>query len=153
VRANPLALGLLVAIACGLPGGRVSLADPTAEQDGLPLPDSTWQRLGLPESPTPESGRGVGVVVIDDAGLHSLLLPLGDRLKHVIVNEAMKVTLVEPLRDYQPREKEDVEDSHGVPSLLQMAAAPFRVHDRNYVGLAPGATYFVVPTTAMTSGG
>jgi serine protease AprX len=145
VRANPLAFGLLIAIACGPAGGHTSLADPAAERDGPSLPDPTWRRLGLPESPTPESGRGVGVVVIDDAGLHSLLMPLGDRLKHVIVDEAMNVTLAEPLRDYQPREKEDVEDSHGVRALLQMAAAPFRVHDGSYIGLAPGATYFVVP--------
>jgi serine protease AprX len=145
VRANPLAFGLLVAIACGPPGGQTSRADPAAEQDGPRLPDPTWMRLGLSEGPTPRSGRGVGVVMVDDAGLHSALLHLGDRLKHVIVDEAMSVTLVEPLRNFKPREQEAVDDSHGVPSLLQMAAAPFRVHDRSYIGLAPGATYFVVP--------
>ena len=148
MRANPLAFGLLVAIACGPPGGQTSRADPAAERDGPRLPDPTWQRLGLSEGPTLESGRGVGVVMIDDAGLHSTLVHLGDRLKHVIVDEEMNVTLVEPLRDYKPREQEDVNEyhgSHGVLSLLQMAAAPFRVHDRSYIGLAPGATYFVVP--------
>ena len=145
MRTNPLAFGFLIAIAFGTPGGRTSLAHPAAERDGPRLPDPTWKRLGLSESPTPESGRGVGVVMIDDGGLHSALLPLGDRLKHVIVDEAMNVTLIEPLRDFKPRGKEDVNDSHGVPSLLAMAAAPFRVHDGSYIGLAPGATYFVVP--------
>src|SRR4051812_19895121 len=112
-RAKPLAFGLLVVLAFGPPPGmHTSFADP-AERDGLRLPDPTWKRLGLSESPTPESGRGVGVVMIDDGGLHSALLPLGDRLKHVIVDEAMNVTLVEPLRDFKPREKEDVNDSHG----------------------------------------
>ena len=89
----------------GLPGGHTSLADPAAERDGPRLPDPTWKRLGLSESPTLESGRGVGVVMIDDAGLHSALLHLGDRLKHVIVDEEMNVTLVEPLRDYKPRDE------------------------------------------------
>lgn len=145
MRTNPLVIGLLVAIACGLRGGHARLADPAADRNRPRLPDPTWQRLGLPESPTPESGRGVGVVVVDDAALHSLLLPLADRLKHVIVDEEMSVKLVEPLKDFTPRAKEKVNDSHGVPTLLAMAAAPFRVHDRDYIGLAPGATYFVVP--------
>lgn len=114
-------------------------------QDIPRSPDPVWKRLGLVECPTPESGKGVGVVMIDDAGLHSSLRHMGDGLKHVTVDEDRNVALVEPLRDFEPPEKENADDSHGVPSLLQMAAAPFRVRDRRYIGLAPGATYFVVP--------
>lgn len=136
-------VGLLaILLAAPVAGGADS--DPAGQEPPC-SPDPVWKRLGLVESPTPESGKGVGIVMIDDAGLHSALLHLGDRLKHVTVDEDMNVALVEPLRDFKPPGKEDVDDSHGVPSLLQMGAAPFRVHDRSYIGLAPGATYFVVP--------
>ncbi|WP_406697006.1 S8 family serine peptidase [Singulisphaera sp. Ch08] len=109
------------------------------------MPDPVWKRLGLAEPPTLESGRGVGVVILDDAELHPALRHLGNRLKHVTVDTCGNVTLVEPLSREKIRELDRVDDSHGVPSLLQMAAAPFQVRDASYIGLAPGATYFVVP--------
>lgn len=113
-------------------------------------PDAIWQRLGLRESPTPESGRGVGIVQIDDGGLHPALRPLGERLKHVIVGQDMSVSLTEPLKVYKDRE--DAEYTHGVRGLLQMASVPFRVRDRTYGGLAPGATYFVIPYLTVPDG-
>ena len=76
------------------------LIEPAAGQGEPASPDPTWRRLGLPESPTPESGRGVGVVVIDDAGLHPALRHLSERLKHVIVGQDMSVSLAEPLKAY-----------------------------------------------------
>jgi serine protease AprX len=124
-------------------GSHPILAELTAGQEEMASPDPIWRRIGLAESPTPESGRGVGVAVIDDGGLHSALQPLGVRLKRVIVDEDMSVSLTEPLSGYEPREHEEY--THGVEALLQMASAPFRVRDRTYSGLAPGATYFVVP--------
>jgi serine protease AprX len=144
VRANSLVLAISIVLGMGLPLGPLSiLSEPAAGQNKPSPPDPTWQRLGLPESPTPESGRGVGIVVMDDDGLHPALRHLGKRLKHVTVAQDMSVSLVEPLKAYKDRE--DAEYTHGVRTLLQMASAPFRVRDRTYGGLAPGATYFVIP--------
>jgi serine protease AprX len=142
----------LIAIGLGLPlGTHPSPAEPVTEREEPSTPDPTWQRLGLPESPTPESGRGVGIVQIDDDGLHPALRHLGDRLKHVIVGQDMSVSLVEPLKAYKDRE--DAEYTHGVRGRLQMASAPFRVGDRTYGGLAPGATYFVIPYLTVRDAG
>jgi serine protease AprX len=152
VRANSLVFAIPIILGIGLSvGSPPLLAEPAAGQEEPAPPDPTWQRLGLPESPTPESGRGVGVVQIDDGGLHPALRPLGDRLKHVIVGQDMSVSLAEPLEAYKDRE--DAEYTHGVRGLLQMASAPFRVRDRTYGGLAPGATYFVIPYLTVREDG
>ncbi len=143
MRATSLAFAIPIILGIGLPLGTPPLlTEPAAGQEQPAPPDPTWQRLGLPESPTPESGRGVGIVVMDDDGLHPALRHLGERLKHVTVAQDMSVSLVEPLKAYKDRE--DAEYTHGVRTLLQMASAPFRVRDRTYSGLAPGATYFVI---------
>ena len=152
MRANSLVFAISIILGIGLPLAPLSILTEPAEGQEEPVPpDPTWQRLGLPEGPTPESGRGVGIVLIDDdPGLHPALRHLGERLKHVTVAEDMSVSLVEPLKAYKDRE--DAEYTHGVRALLQMASAPFRVRDRTYGGLAPGATYFVVPYFVTRSG-
>jgi serine protease AprX len=152
VRANSLGFAIPIILGIGLSvGSPPLLAEPAAGQEEPASPDPTWQRLGLPESPTPESGRGVGVVQLDDGGLHPALRPLGERLKHVIVGQDMSVSLAEPLEAYTDRD--DAEYTHGVRGLLQMASAPFRVRDRTYGGLAPGATYFVIPYLTVREDG
>ena len=152
MRANSLVFAIPIILGIGLSLGTPPLlTEPAAGQEEPAPPDPTWQRLGLPESPTPESGRGVGVVQIDDGGLHPALRPLGERLKHVIVGQDMSVSLAEPLKAYKDRE--DAEYTHGVRGLLQMASAPFRVRDRTYGGLAPGATYLVIPYLTVRDAG
>lgn len=149
MRASHLVLAISIILGTILPLGLpLFLTAPAAGQEDPAPPDPTWKRLGLPEGPAPDSGGGVGVVVIDDGALHSALRPLGGRLKHVIVDENMGVSLVEPLRDYQSGEHEEY--THGVEMLLQMASAPFRMRDRGYGGLAPGATYFVIPYATLS---
>lgn len=143
MRTKPLAVGLAVILGLGV---LLGLGGPASGQETPSAPDPVWKRLGLPESPTPDSGRGVGVVLLDDAGLHPALRPLGGRLKHVVVDPGMNVSLIEPLRDDKPGG--DGEYTHGVRALLQMAASPFRVGDQTHCGVAPGATYFVVPYRA-----
>lgn len=151
MRANSLVFAIPIILGTGLSlGAPPLLTEPATGQEEPASPDPTWQRLGLPEGPTPESGRGVGIVLIDDGGLHPALRPLGERLKHVTVGRDMSVSLVEPLKTYKDRE--DAEYTHGVRALLQMASAPFRVRNRTYGGLAPGATYFVVPYFVTRSG-
>jgi serine protease AprX len=148
MRANSLVFAIPIILGIGLiVGARPHFTEPAAGQEEQDPPDPIWQRLGLPESPTSESGRGVGVVLIDDGDLHPALRSLGERLKHVTVAQDMSVSLVEPLKAYKDRE--DAEYTHGVRALLQMASAPFRVRDRTYGGLAPGATYFVIPYTYL----
>src|SRR5690242_17602357 len=101
VRANSLVFAIPILLGMGLSlGAAPPLAEPAAGREGPDLPDPTWRRLGLPESPTPESGRGVGIVQIDDFGLHPALRHLGGRLKHVIVDQDMSVSLAEPLEAY-----------------------------------------------------
>jgi len=151
VRANSLVFAIPIILGIGLSlGPPPLLAESAAGREEPAPPDPTWQRLGLPESPTPESGRGVGIVLIDDGDLHPALRPLGERLKHVTVAQDMSVSLAEPLEAYKDRQ--DAEYSHGVRALLQMASVPFRVRDRTYGGLAPGATYFVIPYFVTRSG-
>ena len=144
MHARIVAFASLIVFGIGFPLGLPPLAiKSTLGREEPAPPDPTWRRLGLPECPTPESGRGVGIVLIDDGDLHPALRCLGERLKHVTVAEDMSVSLVEPLK--VSNDRENAEYSHGVSALLQMASAPFRVGDRTYGGLAPGATYFVVP--------
>jgi serine protease AprX len=151
VRATSLVFAIPIILGTGLSLGAPPLrTEPAAGQEEPAPPDPTWQRLGLPESPTPESGRGAGIVLIDDGDLHPALRHLGERLKHVIVGQDMSVSLAEPLKAYEDRE--DAEYSHGVSALLQMASAPFHVRDQTYGGLAPGATYFVIPYFVTQSG-
>jgi serine protease AprX len=145
VRARLLAISSLLALGSGLFfGGLANTDEPVAAQEGPHLPDPTWRRLGLLESPTPESGRGVGIVLLDDTGFHPALRHLGGRLKHVAVDGDGNVSLVEPLQSNEQSAGKE-EYPHGVEVLLQIASAPFRVRDRTYGGLAPGATYFVIP--------
>jgi serine protease AprX len=151
MRANSLVFAIPI-ILISLPLGPLSiLTEPAAGQEEPASPDPTWQRLGLPESPTPEAGRGVGVVQIDDGSPHPALRPLGERFKLVTVGQDMSISLVEPLKAYKDRE--DAEYTHGVRGLLQMASAPFRVRDRTYGGLAQGATYFVIPYLTVRDAG
>ena len=152
MRAGSIVLAIAATLGICPPSGPPPLAiGPTPARDEPAPPDPIWRRLGLPEGPTLESGRGVGVVLIDDGDLHPALRCLGERLKHVTVAEDMSVSLVEPLKDYQGRD--DAEYSHGVMALLQMGSAPFRVGDRTYGGPAPGATYFVVPYSYLDEPG
>ena len=67
------------------------------------------------------------------------------------VAQDMSVSLVEPLEAYKDRE--DAQYTHGVRGPLQMASAPFRVRDRTYGGLSPGATYFVIPYLTVREAG
>ena len=74
--ANSLVFAIPIILGIGLSlGAPPLLAEPAAGQEEPAPPDPTWQRLGLPESPTPESGRGVGIVLIDDGDLHPALRP------------------------------------------------------------------------------
>jgi serine protease AprX len=152
MRANTLVFAIPIILGISLPlGPPPLLTEPAAGQEEPAPPDPTWQRLGLPESPTPESGRGVGVVQIDDGSPHPALRPLGERFKLVTVAQDMSVSLAEPLKTYKDRE--DAEYTHGVRGRLQMASAPFRVRDRTYAGLAQGATYFVIPYLTVREDG
>jgi hypothetical protein len=55
VRANSLVLAVPIILGMGLPLGPLSiLTEPAAGQEQPAPLDPTWQRLGLPESPTPE---------------------------------------------------------------------------------------------------
>jgi len=101
VRANSLVFAIPIILGISLPFGPLSiLTEPAAGQEEPAPPDPTWQRLGLSESPTPEAGRGVGIVQIDDGSLHPALRPLGERLKLVTVGQDMSISLVEPLKDW-----------------------------------------------------
>ncbi len=76
MRANSLVSAIPIILGLGLPLGTPPIRiEPAAGQEQPAPPDTTWQRLGLPEGPTPEAGRGVGVVQIDDGGLHPALRP------------------------------------------------------------------------------
>ncbi len=76
MRANSLVFAIPIILGISLPlSPPPLLTEAAAGQEEPAPPDPTWQRLGLPESPTPESGRGVGVVQIDDGGLHPALRP------------------------------------------------------------------------------
>ena len=76
MRANSLMFGIPIIVGISLPLGPLSiLTERAAGQEEPAPPDPTWQRLGLPEGPTPEAGRGVGVVQIDDGDFHPALRP------------------------------------------------------------------------------
>jgi len=110
-------------------------------------PEPAWKRLGLPVSPTPDSGKGVGVVVVDeDWQYHKAFESLGERLWILDTDWLGSIEATQPnLLPEAQRPKAATHFSHGAKSLQQMSHLPFSYRGQEYIGLAPGATYFVVP--------
>ena len=114
--------------------GRSTLAGPDLE---------AARPVRKPDARSPAEAWGSSM--IDDAGLHSALAAPGDRLKHVSVDEDMNVSLVEPLGASKPPDKEDVKTATACRRSSRWPPPRSAWRDQSYIGLAPGATYFVVP--------
>ncbi len=142
VKKTAFGISVLCTVAC-LATLRPALPPPQIDRAPLASPDPVWKRLGFPEAPGLESGRGVGVVLLDDTGLHPALGHLGKRLRHLSINDELDVSLIEPPFEAHPADGK--ETTHGAESLLQMASSPFRAGGQDHGGVAPGASYFVVP--------
>ncbi len=104
----------------------------------IQAPDPVWKRLGLSEPPDEHAGEGIGVLVIDPIGYHPALLHLQGRLRHVIIDKNMQLTVEDP---FIHRERQVSLWEHGLKSLLCMAHAPFAYDSVEYTSLLPRADY------------
>ena len=108
------------------------------------LPEPTWMRLGFGTPPSEEnSGKDVGIVVMDQIQPHATLIHLGDRIKHIIVNNDLSITSENvALEPTNPTDATYCE--HGLMSVLSLAHAPFELEGNKYIGLAPAANIIVL---------
>ncbi|WP_409276101.1 S8 family serine peptidase [Neobacillus sp. SCS-31] len=105
--------------------------------------EPNWRRLGFDTTPDVNtSGKGVGIVIIDDIQPHNLIDHLGDRLKQVKVDDDFNISCLNvSLNQPKPLEKSK---EHGLMSLLLLAHKPLIVGDHYHVGLAPAATFIML---------
>lgn len=134
----------IIVIALALIASVSVAAEPTAAQ--FP-PEPAWKRLGLPDAPIPDSGKGIGVVVIDEDWTHNKTFEqLGERLWILDTDWLGRIQITQPnLLPESKGPKAAAHFSHGAKSLQQMSHLPFSYQGQEYIGLAPAAAYFVVP--------
>ena len=89
------------------------------------LPEPTWSRLGFSEAPNfTESGKNIGIVIIDTITPHPALQHLGDRLQYVTVHDDFSITCRNIALE-EPVEHDDASGEHGLMTLLALSHKPF----------------------------
>ncbi|MFG1732066.1 hypothetical protein [Paenibacillus sp. 843] len=75
-------------------------------------PEPTWARLGFSDAPDfTESGKNIGIVIIDTITPHPAIQHLGHRLKYVTVHDDFSVTC-QNIALEEPVENEDASGEH-----------------------------------------
>lgn len=110
------------------------------------LADPIGQRIEFEAIPNQdESGKGIGVVILDNVTNHPQIMHLRGRLTRIIVNEYNTIEtrdIVLDEEDEGPPYSSCYE--HGNASLFILAHKQFQIEDKNYVGLIPGANFFII---------
>lgn len=112
----------------------------TFEQKVEPI----WKRVGFPRIPDAQtSGKGIGIIILDDIISHKLVHHLGDRLKQVTVDDNFTVTC-KTVTPQHPQHQTSEATEHGLMVLQLLAHLPFCLHDKLHTGLAPAATFIIL---------
>lgn len=83
--------------------------------------DPTWARLGFSEAPDfTESGKNIGIVIIDKMTPHPAIQHLGHRLKYVIVHDDFSVTC-QNIALEEPVKNEGTSGEHGLMTFPERA--------------------------------
>ncbi|MCA1319572.1 S8 family peptidase [Bacillus tianshenii] len=105
--------------------------------------EPTWMRLGFPEAPDlMESGKGIGIVILDDIIPHELVQHLGDRLMRVKVAEDFRVTC-ENINRMEPQPMNAAVE-HGMMTLQLLSHMPNQLTRHSHIGLVPAATFIML---------
>ncbi|MBX4148184.1 S8 family serine peptidase [Paenibacillus lautus] len=116
------------------------------------LPEPTWARLGFSEAPDfTESGKNMGIVIIDTITPHPALQHLGDRLQYVTVHDDFSITCRNIALE-ESLEHEDASGEHGLMTLLALSHKPFVFQGKTHIGIAPAAHYIVLNHGAFKTG-
>ena len=113
--------------------------------------EPSWMRLGFTQPPDERSGKGIGIIIIDDISPHPALTHIGQRLRHVVVADDLSVTCrVLGRESFDPDGLED--GIHGLMTMLTLTHQPFYDHGFRHIGIAPSANYVVLSHGAFKEG-
>ena len=111
------------------------------------LAEPTWMRLGFIEPPDETTaGKGVGIVILDDVINHPCIRHLSGRLKRISVDKDFNVTCKDVILEEAETSAPYKKNEHGMMSLLLLSHLPFEIDKKKYVGIAPAATFFMIPS-------
>ncbi|MBD1373414.1 S8/S53 family peptidase [Hazenella sp. IB182357] len=109
--------------------------------------DSNWERVGLVEAPNAESGKNIGIVILDNIVSHPSISHLENRVKRVRVAHDYSITCSnvteEPFKINLKEHKK-----HGLMILNLLSHKPFDLNEKYYVGLASASTFIFLPTSS-----
>src|SRR5690625_3118479 len=102
--------------------------------------DSTWSRLGLRAAPDPTtSGKGIGIIILDEVISHSSITHLDDRIKKITVHDDLTGSCIDITAEKPKEICRNTE--HGMKVIQLLAHQPFENSGTVHVGLAPAATF------------
>ncbi|KPC76886.1 hypothetical protein ADL26_04460 [Thermoactinomyces vulgaris] len=108
--------------------------------------EPTWKRIGLREPLEENSGKGIGIIILDYIVPHISLHHLKGRVKQVKVHKDLTITcsdvFEEPLTEKVTRDTE-----HGLMVLSLLAHQSLEFKGNLYSGLAPSANFIFLPTS------
>lgn len=105
--------------------------------------EPSWKRLGFVAPPDRStSGKGIGIIILDDIVPNKLIAHLGKRVKQVKVRDDSKVLCID-LADLasQPLMGAGL---HGMMILQLLAHLPLTVQDKRHVGISPAAHFIFI---------
>ncbi|MFE7064983.1 S8/S53 family peptidase [Sutcliffiella sp. NPDC057660] len=105
--------------------------------------EPTWKRLGLSEAPdVMDSGKGIGIIILDDIIPHNLVQHLEGRLKKVKVAEDGNVSC-QDVASGEPQPMNGTVE-HGMMTLQLLSHLPIEKNGHPHVGLVPAATFIML---------
>lgn len=115
-------------------------------------PEPTWARLGFSEAPDfTESGKNIGIVIIDTITPHPAIQHLGHRLQYVTVHDDFSITCRNIALE-EPLDQDNDSGEHGLMTLLALSHKPFVLQGKTHIGIAPAAHYIVLNHGAFKIG-
>jgi serine protease AprX len=106
--------------------------------------EPAWKRLQFNKAPSFEdSGKGIGVVIIDNIKPHLSLRHLGERLINVLIKNDLTIEC-EKTAFKDTADSMGTSGEHGLMTLLLMAHKPFKHNGEYHTGIAPAANYIIL---------
>lgn len=105
--------------------------------------EPSWKRLGFTSAPdTTTSGKGIGIIILDEIIPNKLIAHLGERIKQVKVTNDSTVVCTDLVDlDPQPMIGAAV---HGMSVLQLLAHLPLTIQDKLHVGISPAAHFIFI---------